>query len=100
MTRRRLPRPAGLALAAALDRAAPATPLARAQAVWPTAVGEQIAAVAEPRSERDGVLTVTCADSTWAQELDLMQEDLLGRLREMLGEGAPRGLRFDVGRGG
>jgi predicted nucleic acid-binding Zn ribbon protein len=42
------------------------------------------------------VLTVECADAVWAQELDLMQETLLERLREELGEQAPRGLRFRV----
>ena len=99
MTRRRLPRPAGLALAAALERAAPATPLAGIQTAWESAVGERIAAVTEPSAERDGVLTVICADSIWAQELDFMQASLLERLRERLGEAAPTGLRFRTGSG-
>jgi predicted nucleic acid-binding Zn ribbon protein len=42
------------------------------------------------------VLTVECADAVWAQELDLMQETLLQRLREELGEQAPQALRFRV----
>ena len=37
-----------------------------------------------------------CSDSVWAQELDLMQEQLLERLRERLGEQAPQSLRFRV----
>lgn len=96
MTRRRAPRPASAALRAALDRAAPKTPLASLQAAWAEAVGEQIDAVAKPVSERAGEVTVSCADSVWAQELDLMQGQLLERLQGRLGERAPKSLRFRV----
>ncbi|MGN6816086.1 MAG: DUF721 domain-containing protein [Solirubrobacterales bacterium] len=96
MSRRRAPRPAASAFRVALQRAAPKTPLASAQAAWETAVGKQLAAVATPVSEREGTLTIECADAVWAQELDLMQEALLQRLREQVGEQAPRALRFRV----
>lgn len=96
MSRRRSPRPASEALRAALDRAAPPTPLAALQATWSELVGEQIAAAAAPVSERDGEVTIACRDSVWAQELDLMQEQLLRRLSDRLGERAPRSLRFRV----
>lgn len=66
------------------------------QAAWTGAVGEQLAAVAAPVSERAGTLTIECADTVWAQELDLMQGQLLERLREELGERAPSGLKFRV----
>jgi predicted nucleic acid-binding Zn ribbon protein len=94
VTRRRAPRPAASGLRAALERAAPKTPLAGAQAAWTEVVGERIAAVAEPVSERDGALLVECSDPVWAQELDLMQDDLLARLRERVGDAAPTSLRF------
>jgi predicted nucleic acid-binding Zn ribbon protein len=94
VTRRRAPRPAATGLRAALERAAPKTPLANAQVAWAEVVGEQIAAVAEPVGERDGALLVECADPIWAQELDLMQEELLGRLRDRIGDAAPASLRF------
>ena len=96
MSRRRAPRPAAGAFRAALDRVAPKTPLAAVQAAWSEAVGEQLAAVATPVSERDGTVTVECADAVWAQELDLMQQALLERLRDAVGERAPRELRFRV----
>lgn len=96
MSRRRAPRPAAGALRAALDRAAPKTPLAALQSSWAELVGERIAAVAKPVSERGGEVQVSCTDSVWAQELDLMQEQLLERLRERLGERAPKSLRFRV----
>lgn len=96
MTRRRDPRPASGALRAALDRAAPKTPLAALQLAWAEVVGERIAAAARPVSERSGEAVVACADSVWAQELDLMQTELLERLRARLGEAAPRVLQFRV----
>jgi predicted nucleic acid-binding Zn ribbon protein len=80
----------------ALERAAPSTPLAATQAAWEEVVGEQIAAAARPISERDRRVTIECLDSVWAQELDLMQEQLLERLSDRLGERAPRSLRFRV----
>jgi predicted nucleic acid-binding Zn ribbon protein len=94
VTRRRAPRQASSAFRAARDRAAPRTGLAAAQAAWLRAVGERVAAVATPVSERAGTLTVECSDAVWAQELDLMQDRLLERLREELGDRAPEALRF------
>jgi len=94
MSHRRAPRQASSAIRAARDRAAPRTGLAAVQTAWASAVGEQLAAVATPVSERSGTLTIECADTVWAQELDLMQGQLLERLREELGELAPSALRF------
>ncbi len=99
MTRRRAPREAGEAFRVARDLAAPKTGLASVQASWAEAVGAGIAEVAQPVSERAGTLTVECANAMWAQELDLMQGQLLERLREALGEGAPEALKFRVARG-
>jgi predicted nucleic acid-binding Zn ribbon protein len=96
MSRRRAPRPAAGAFRTALDRVAPKTPLATVQAAWANAVGEQLAAVATPVSERGGTVTIECVDTVWAQELDLMQEALLERLRAEVGEQAPEALRFRV----
>jgi predicted nucleic acid-binding Zn ribbon protein len=96
MSRRRAPRPAGDALRAARELAAPRTGLAAVQAVWSSAVGAHLAAAAQPVSERDGTVTVECVDGVWAQELDLMQERLLGRLREELGDRATEAHKFRV----
>jgi len=94
MSRRRAPRPAATAFRLARDQVAPRTGLAAVQAAWEEAVGEQLAAVAEPVSERAGTLTIECAEAVWVQELDLMQGQLLERLQEQLGELAPQALRF------
>ena len=82
---RRSPRPLALALDGVRSELAPQTLLADVQAVWPSAVGPAIAAEAEPVYERGGALTVSCAASVWAQELDLMAPAIIKRLNEALG---------------
>jgi predicted nucleic acid-binding Zn ribbon protein len=96
MTHRRVPRPASEALRSALRQAAPKTRLAAVQSVWGEVVGGRVAAAAQPVSERQGEVTVACVDPVWAQELDLMQEQLQRGLHERLGEDAPTSLRFRV----
>jgi predicted nucleic acid-binding Zn ribbon protein len=66
------------------------------QAAWAEAVGERVSVVAQPVSEQEGTVVVDCSDPVWAEELDLMQGELLERLQERLGEQAPRSLRFRV----
>jgi predicted nucleic acid-binding Zn ribbon protein len=99
VTRRRAPRPAGEAFRVVREQAAPKTMLSGVQMAWPTVAGEHIAAVSTPISERAGTVTVECSQSVWVQELDLMQGQLLERLREALGERAPQALKFRVARG-
>jgi predicted nucleic acid-binding Zn ribbon protein len=91
--RRRDPRALSHAIAALADRLAPQTTLAEIQRVWPDAVGEVIAAQAEPTRERDGVVTVTCASAVWASELDLMSPELTQRINAALGADSVSGLR-------
>ena len=100
--RRRAPRPVGAALAGLVEDLAPATTLARVQRVWAGVVGEAIAAEADPVAERDGVVTVECRSSVWAQEIELMSADLVARLNGALGatDGPPpvRSLRASSAR--
>ncbi len=101
MTPSRRPKPRSLGDALRTVRAAvePATPLGAVQGAWNEAVGAEIASHARPVAERDGTITVACDAATWAQELDLLQTDLLARLRERLGEDVCKRLRFVVGEG-
>ena len=83
-------RPAPRSLAPALqelaDDLAPRTVLAEVQRIWPAAVGAELARQSAPTAERGGALTVSCADSMWAQELDLMSPQILSELNARLGE--------------
>jgi predicted nucleic acid-binding Zn ribbon protein len=75
------------------DELAPETLLADVQRVWNEAVGPSICAEAQPISERAGVLTVSCAASVWAQELDLMGPSIVDRLNVLLRAGQIARLR-------
>ena len=90
---RRAPRPAALAIEALADRLAPQTLLGQVQRLWPEVVGETIAAEATPTGDRSGTLQITCRSAVWAQELDLMGPDLVGRLNAALGWDAVVALR-------
>jgi predicted nucleic acid-binding Zn ribbon protein len=90
---RRGPRSLGNALGELADELAPDTMLAEVQRAWPKAVGDAIAAEAEPVSERGGVVTVSCSASVWAQELDLMAPQIVTRLNASLGRGSVQRLR-------
>ncbi len=91
------PRPLSLALDGLTTALAPATSLARAQRAWELAVGARIAEAGRPTAERDGVLTITCADAVWAAELDMMGPELVARLNEKLGGEPIRSLRCRTG---
>jgi predicted nucleic acid-binding Zn ribbon protein len=67
-----------------VDELAPATTLARVQRCWPAVAGEAIAREAEPVAEREGLVTIACGSSVWAQEIELLSRDLVGRLNEAL----------------
>lgn len=68
---------AGAAASADLNR--------RLAALWPKAVGAEIAANARPAQLRAGRLVVTTSSSAWAQTLHSMSEMVVARLNEQLG---------------
>jgi predicted nucleic acid-binding Zn ribbon protein len=94
--RRRAPEPFADVLRDAVAAAAPDTLLARVQAVWPQVAGAAIAAETGPASEREGMVMVECSGATWAQELTLLEPDLVARLNARLEPFQVRSLRFKV----
>ncbi len=93
MKYRSSPRSMQTALTALADDLAPETLLGTIQRAWPAVVGPSIAAQAQPTAERGGVVTVSCAASVWAQELDLMAPQILTRLNQVLPSGGVLRLR-------
>ena len=59
---------------------------------------ERVCRNARPVRIERGVLIVHAATSVWAQELDLLKEDLLARLRRVAPKCGVRSLRIRVGR--
>jgi predicted nucleic acid-binding Zn ribbon protein len=94
---RTAPRSLSVALQHFTNGLAPATTLGRVQEIWERTAGSAIALAASPTAERNGVLTVTCEASVWAQELDLIAEQLVGRLNAALGTEEIRELRCRTG---
>ncbi len=90
---RSAPRSMSTALGALADELSPQTLLADVQRAWPSTVGEAIASQAEPTAERGGVVTISCAASVWAQELDLMAPQLIAQLNRSLSGDPVRRLR-------
>lgn len=90
----RMPRKLSGALERVVEEEAPATLLATVQRAWPSACGAAIAARAEPVAERSGTVTIACESGTWAQELELMANQLRARLDERIGAGRVVALRF------
>jgi predicted nucleic acid-binding Zn ribbon protein len=91
------PRRLSLALEDLTMGLAPATTLARVQKIWEQTVGVAVAQAGRPTAEHDGVLMVSCADSVWAAELDLMGPELVTRLNRELGGEQLKRLRCRVG---
>jgi hypothetical protein len=92
------PRPIGDQIGRELKRLGPSAALGDVVRVWPEAVGAAIAANAWPaRLARDGTLHVAARSSPWAFELTQLETTVRARLREHLGDEAPRALRFAVG---
>jgi predicted nucleic acid-binding Zn ribbon protein len=91
------PRRLAVPVEAFTAKLAPATTLARVQEIWGRLLGPAIAESSRPTAERDGVLTVICVSSVWAQELDLMGPELVGRLNAELGDETLRQLRCRSG---
>lgn len=61
---------------------------------WAAAVGELLAAHAEPVSLRDGLLVVSVTEPAWATQLRFLEPEILGRLADTAG--APVAERIEV----
>ena len=79
MRHRRAPRGIAIALGASRRPRGAATPLGRVQRAWPGAVGSSSRPRDAHRGGRRG-LVVTCDAAVWAQELDLLQGEVVARL--------------------
>jgi hypothetical protein len=95
--RRHAPRPLAAALERITPELAPASRLARVQAVWPEVAAGPRRGEAEPVAESAGTVTVECRSAVWAQELELLSGDLLERLNGALGGPSVTRLRFVAG---
>ena len=92
-----LERPLTAGLARRLFGAVPARALALLRAAWPRAVGPDLARRTEVVALEGTTLRIRVPDARWRKELHRMQPQILARLRETIGEMAPRRLGFMEG---
>jgi predicted nucleic acid-binding Zn ribbon protein len=86
-----------VSLARRLFGAVPSRTLALVRAAWPRAVGPDLARRTDVVALEAGTLRVRVPDARWRKELHRMQRDILARLREIVGDLAPRRLGFMEG---
>jgi len=84
-------------LARRLFGTVPFRPLALVRAAWPRAVGPDLARRTEVVALESATLRVRVPDARWRKELHRMQPQILARLREIVGDLAPRRLGFMEG---
>lgn len=88
------PRRLGESLEQFVSDESPRTLLAEVQTAWPRACGEAIAANSAPVAERDGAVTIACSSGAWAEELELLTDQLRIRVEAIVGVGRVARLRF------
>lgn len=92
-----LPRPLGEVLDPTLERLA-TSDHARAFGAWTRAAGVPVASCARPGGFFNGVLTVECVSSIWANELTYLGGQILARMDEVAPGHPVKRLRFVVER--
>jgi len=93
------PEPIARAISAFLEQAGLKERVEQASVVpeWPRLVGEQIAAVTEPKSvTSDGVLFVAVRTHAWMSELSLLEPELLASLNRREGRPPVRKIRWQL----
>jgi len=70
-----------------------------ALAAWPEIVGSDIASHSVAEALQDGVLRVRVESSVWAQELALLERQIIRAFDERMGMGSVRAIRFHSGQG-
>src|ERR1043165_10002576 len=87
----------GRSLAARLFGGSPARTLALLEAAWPLAVGPELARRTEVLGIEGGTLRIRVPDAGWRKVLHRMQPQILGHLREIAGDLAPKRMGFVEG---
>jgi hypothetical protein len=82
---------------AAVLAGTPERTLALLRALWPAAVGDEVARKTEVIGLQAGMLRIRVPDATWRRALFRMRRQILERLREVAGSVAPRRLGIDEG---
>ena len=64
---------------------------------WPKIVGEVNAHMARPVAIRGGTLILKSEDAAWADRLKYIEDELIQRIAERIGDGVVQRIRFVIG---
>lgn len=70
------------------------------RSLWPSLVGNQLAAHTEPRALGDGVLRVAVSDPAWKTELRALETVIIAKINGLAGKPLVRELRLELRREG
>ncbi|MEW6523567.1 MAG: DUF721 domain-containing protein [Bacillota bacterium] len=70
----------------------------RVISMWPSVVGKELAKRSRPSRVAGGVLFVEVVAPVWGQQLSLLKSTILARIRDEVGDGVIRDIRFGAGR--
>ncbi len=68
------------------------------EAAWRKSVNEKIAKHTLPVSFRSGRLVVNVDNAVWLYQMGFLKEDILSKLRDVLGEGVIEDIYFRMGK--
>ena len=71
--------------------------LSQIWSLWGEAVGNQIAAKAQPKAYKGRILHVNVQSSVWMMELRYLKSDIIRRINESLGNEVVKEIKFKVG---
>jgi hypothetical protein len=92
-------KPVGVPISDAMDRflrhlkSAPVDTLTGLRTSWAEIVGPQMVAVSRPVSLVEGVLVISCDDSTWAAQLRWMEQSICSEVRNQFPGVQIKGIR-------
>ncbi len=75
---------------------APDTRIAAIQELWQSVVGSVLAERCRPLYEREGIVRIGCSSSVWAQELDLMSNEIVDGLNRRIDGGWVRAIKCET----
>jgi predicted nucleic acid-binding Zn ribbon protein len=64
---------------------------------WDEALGPDFRSHCRPDGVRNGVIHARVRDSSWMQRMQLEKPRIFGRLRDLLGDEAPKDMRLRIG---
>lgn len=70
------------------------TAMSRLFSGWEKIIGPTLAAICQPLSIKDGTLTLSVSDPAWVTQVRFLENEIISKVADHVGEGSPE--RLDV----